>query len=223
MYKNIKIYQHSRDFQKHEGILLPSSQDVYREKLKDFEGKKVSHVKIKNYIDFRHRLGKRVLIDRTLTLSFLIQRTIEAKQFSEHYREEEVTSTVHYKFIFVKEWMLHDKGVLVYDNSDVARYPDPKKYIKSLTEATLLKTDIDQKWTKATLTFDNELVLVIDVFYNTTNKTRGKYLAYFFNIVKDPEPFIQHLDFAKPETIYFANETVQLKTAKRKNRPPFVI
>ena len=86
----------------------------------------------------------------------------------------------------------------------------------------LLSTFIDPTWTTARLIFNNDYVIVIPNLYKT-NKLGGKHAENFFTIVKDPEPFIQHLNFAKPESIYYANESVQLKTAKRKNRPPFVI
>lgn len=216
-HKNIKIYQHGRDFQNHEGIHLPSSQQVYLEKLRSFEGMKISHVRIEDKIINRLDPNKREVFGKYLALHIPIQRRIEAKKFDENYSEPEINSDTEYMFNLVVAWKLYDKGTLVYDNEHFSDYKNPKIYAKRFIEATLLTADIDKKWTTLTLTFDNDLKII------AFNKIPRRNINYFFSIVKQAEPFIQHLDFAKPETIYYANESVQLKIAKRKNRPPFVI
>lgn len=216
-HKNLVIYQKSTDFKKQEGIFLSSNKRLYSEKLHFFEGMRISHAKVEDKVIYRSIPSRRQVFGKHLALHIPIQRRIEAKRFSENYSEPEINSDTSYIFNLVVAWKLYDKNALVYDNEHFSDYKNPKIYTQRFTDATLLKATIDKKWTTLTLIFDNDLKIIV------LNKIPRRNINYFFTIVKQAEPFIQHLNFAKPETIYYANESVQLKTSKRKNRPPFVI
>jgi len=216
-HKNIIIYEHGRDFQKHEGVHLPSSQRIYLEKLRSFEGMNISRAWILNQVINRSDPKTRKVFGNYLALYISIQRRIEAKKFDETYSEPEINSDSSYMLNLVSAWRLYDKDILVYDNEHFSDFKSPKIYTKRFTNATLVKADIDKDWTKLTLIFDNDLRL------EAINHVKGVALKRFFTLVKQAEPFAMRFDFSKPETIYYANESVQLKTTKRKNRPPFVI
>lgn len=223
MKKNKKIFQHSLDFQAKEGISIPATKEVYLKKLKEFEGMAINNAQIDDGIMYSDTLKKYKLIGRTLTLFVVVQRTIEEKRFpSSNYIEAEVFSPVKYRFIFVKNWRLYYKGKIVYDNTRFEEFKSPKQYRGLLTKATLLRVTINSEWTKATFIFTEDLKVVADAFFRTT-KMRGRFLAHFFTIVKDPEPFIMHLDFAKPDNVYFTNEIAQLGIVPRKKRPKFIV
>jgi hypothetical protein len=220
MHKNVVIYKDALDFRKREGIVLPSTKEQYIQKLKAFEGMKVGRATLDHYINTNPEYGEIVDEERYLFLDFYITRRIEGKTFPEYsdYKEEEVNSETSYSFRFVRSWKLYFNDELVYDTENLSQYKSPRNYIKDLNDATLLDADIDKDWDSATFVFDTGLKLIAI----NDPKSRHK-RPFFFTIIKQSEPFVQHLDFGTPEKIYYANEVVQQKVTDRKKHPKFVV